>query len=150
MDLSNSYDTKFKTPSQCKINLTDRHAKTDAKVLTRPYNLNLYYPLPRKSGSIYLSFPAQMCNLSNSEQKECMGIALHHSGNKDTFTCQNVTLHFMQKFSAKICRKKFMSQNQKQNILPQNLDAKYAHKNSRHLNWMQKSSKILCYQNLYQ
>ena len=39
---------------------------------------------------------------------------------------------FMQKFSAKICRKKFMSQNQKQNILPQNLDAKYAPKNSRY------------------
>ena len=53
-----------------------------------------------------------------------MGITLHHAGNKDTFTCQNVTLHFMQKLSAKICRKKFMSQNQKQNILPQNLDAK--------------------------
>ena len=35
----------------------------------------------------------------------------------------------MQKFSAKICRKKFMSQNQKQNILPQNLDAKYNPKN---------------------
>ena len=34
----------------------------------------------------------------------------------------------MQKFRAKICRKKFMSQNQKQNILPQNLDAKYAPK----------------------
>ena len=97
-----------------------------------PYNLNLYYPLPRKPGSIHLSFPAQMCNLSNSDQKECMGIALHHAGNKDTFTCQNVTLHFMQKFSAKICRKRFMSQNQKQNILPQNLDAKYAPKNSRH------------------
>ena len=95
MALSNSYDTKFKTPSQCKINLTDRHAKTDAKVLTRPYNLNLYYPLPRKSGSIYLSFPAQMCNLSNSNQKECMDIALHHAGNKDTFTFQNVTLHVM-------------------------------------------------------
>ena len=35
MDLSNSYDTKFKTPSECKIYLTDRHTKTDAKVLTR-------------------------------------------------------------------------------------------------------------------
>ena len=128
MDLSNSYDTKSKTPSLCKINLTDYHAKTDAGVPTRPYNLNLYYPLPRKSGSVHLSFPAQMCNLSNSDQKECMGIACHHAGNKDTFTCQNVTLHFMQKFSAKICRKKFMSQNQKQNILPQNLDAKYAPK----------------------
>ena len=93
-----------------------------------PYNLNFYYPLPRKSGSAYLSFPAQMCNLSNSDQKECMGIALHHAGNKDTFTCQNVTLYFMQKFSAKIYCKKFMSQNQKQNILPQNLDAKYAPK----------------------
>ena len=57
-----------------------------------------------------------------------MGNVLHHAGNKDTFTCQNVTLHFMQKFSAKICRKKFMSQNQKQNILPQNLDVKYAPK----------------------
>ena len=88
-------------------------------------NLN---PLPRKSGSIYLSFTAQMCNLSNFDQKECMGIALHHAGNKDTFTCQNVTLHFMQIFSAKICSKMFMSQNQKQNILPQNLDAKYAPK----------------------
>ena len=100
-------------------NLSNRPScKTDAKVLTRPYNLNLYYPLPRKSGSIHLSFPAQMCNLSNYDQKECMGIALHHAGNKDTCTCQNVTLHFMQKFSAKICRKKFMSQNQKQNILP--------------------------------
>ena len=66
-----------------------------------PYNFNLYYPLPRKSGSIHLSFPAQMCNVSNSDQKECMGIALHHAGNKDTFTCQNVTLHFMQKISAK-------------------------------------------------
>ena len=31
-----------------------------------------------------------------------------------------------------------MSKNQKQNILPQNLDAKYAPKNSRHWNWMQK------------
>ena len=30
-----------------------------------------------------------------------------------------------------------MSQNQKQNILPQNLDAKYAPKNPRHWNWMQ-------------
>ena len=96
--------------SKLQVNLTDRHAKTDAKVLTRPYNLNLYYPLPRKSGSYYLSFPAQMCNLSNSDQKECMGIALHHAGNKDTFTRQNVTLHFTQKFNAKLCRKKFMSQ----------------------------------------
>ena len=107
---------------------TDRHTKTDAKVLTRHYNLNLYYPLPRKSGSIYLSFPTQMCNLSNSDEKECMGIALHHAGNKDTFTRQNVTLHFTQKINAKLCHKKFMSQNQKQNILPQNLDAKYAPK----------------------
>ena len=32
-----------------------------------------------------------------------------------------------------------MSQNQKQIILPQNLDAKYAPKNSRHWNWMQKN-----------
>ena len=38
----------------------------------------------------------------------------------------------MQKFSAKICRKTVMSKNQKQKILPQNLDAKYAPKNSRH------------------
>ena len=30
-----------------------------------------------------------------------------------------------------------MSQNQKQNVLPQNLDAKYAPKNSRHWNSMQ-------------
>ena len=160
MDLSNSYDTKFKTPSLCKINPTDRDAKTDAKVLTRPYNLNLYYPLPRKSGSIYLSFPAQMCNLSNSDEKECMGIALHHAGNKDTFTLQNVTLHFMQKFSAKIqckimpqkvyvtkseakyitpkfgckiCPQKFTPLKlDAKNILPQNLDAKYVPKNSRH------------------
>ena len=87
-------------------NLSNRPScKTDAKVLTRSYNLNLYYPLQRKSGSIHLSFPAQMCNLSNSDQKECMGIALHHAGNKDTFTWLNVTLHFMQKFSAKICCK---------------------------------------------
>ena len=88
--------------------------------------------MPRKSGSTNLSFPAQMCNLSNYAQKERMGIALHHAGNKDTFTWQNVTLHFMQKFSAKICCKKFMPQNQKQNILPQNLDAKYAPKISHH------------------
>ena len=78
-----------------------------------------------------------MCNLSNSDQKECMGIALHHAGNKDTFTCQNVTLHFMRKFSAQMCRKKFMTQNQKQNILPKNFDAKYAPKISRHWSWMQ-------------
>ena len=83
-----------------------------------PYNLNLYYPLPRKSGSIHLSFPAQMCNLSNSDQKECMGIALHHAGNKDTFTCQNVTLHFMQKFSAKICRKKSVTKSEAKYITP--------------------------------
>ena len=132
MDLSNSYDKKFKTPSECKFYLTDRHVKLTPRNSREPYNLNLYYPLPRKSGSIYLNFPAQMCNLSNSDQKECMGIALHHAGNKDTFTCQNVTLHFIQKFCAKLCRKMFTSQNQKQNILPQNLDAKYAPKNSRH------------------
>ena len=131
MDLSNSYDTKFKTPSLCKIYLTYRHAKLTPRYSREPYKLNLYYPLPRKSGSTNLSFPAQMCNLSNSDQKECMGIALHHAGNKDTFTCQNVTLHFMQKLSAKICRKRFMSQNQKQLILAQTLDAKYAPKISR-------------------
>ena len=132
MDLSNSYDRKFKTPSSCKIYLTDRHAKLTPRYSREPYNLNLYYLFPRKSGSTNLSFPAQMCNLSNSDQKECMDIALHHAGNKDTFTCQNVTSHFMQNFSAEICRKKFMPQNQKQNILPQNLDAKYAPKISRH------------------
>ena len=132
MDLSYSYDTKFKTPSSCKIYLTDRHAKLTSRYISEPYILNLYYPLPRKSGSTNLSFPAQMYNLSNSDQKECMSIALHHAGNKGTFTCQNVTLHLMQKFSAKICRKKFMSKNQKQNILPQNLDAKYVPKIPRH------------------
>ena len=30
-----------------------------------------------------------------------MGIALHHAGNKNTFTCQNITLHFMQKIQCK-------------------------------------------------
>ena len=96
--------------------------------------MNLYYPLPRKSGSTILSFPVQMFNLSNSDQKECMGIALQQ-GNKDTFTCQNVTLHFTQKFRANICRKKFTSQNKKQHILlPQTLDAKYAPKITHHWN----------------
>ena len=85
MDLSNSYDTEFKTPSYCKIYLTDRHAKLTPRYSREPNNLNLYYPLPRKSGSTNLSFPAQMCNLSNSDQKECMGIALHHAGNKDIY-----------------------------------------------------------------
>ena len=48
--------------------LSDRAScKTDAKVLTIPYKLNLYYPLPRKFGSTNLNFPAQMCNLSNSD-----------------------------------------------------------------------------------
>ena len=40
--------------------------------------------LPRKSGSIYLSFPAQMCSLSSSNQRECKDIALHHVGNNGT------------------------------------------------------------------
>ena len=124
--------------------------KTDAKALTRPYNLNLYYPLPRKSGSIYLSFPAQMCNLSNFDQKECMGIALHHAGYKDTFTCQNVTLHFMQKFSAKYATKslchKIRSKIYYPKIWMQNMPPKiHAIETG-----CKKSSKILCCQNLYQ
>ena len=112
-------------------NLSNRPScKTDATILTRTYNLNLYYPLPRKSGSINLSFPAQMCNLSNSNQKECMGIALHHAGNKDTFylpernftfyakiQCKNMpqkvyvakseAKYITQKFGCKICPQKF-------------------------------------------
>ena len=132
MDLSNSCDTKFQTPSQCKIYLTDRHAKLTPRYSREPYNLNLYYPLPRKSGSINLSFPAQMCNLSNSDQKECTSIALHHAGNKNTFTCQNVTLYFVQNSVQKYAAKRLCHKNQKQNILPQNLDAKYAPKTSRH------------------
>ena len=110
-------------------NLTNRPSfKTDSH---GPYKLNLYYPLPRKSVSVNLSFPAQMCNLSNSDQNECMGIALLHAENKDTLTCQNVTFLLRKKSI-----QKFTSQNWKQNMLPQNLDAKYAPKISRHWNWM--------------
>ena len=102
MDLSNSYDTKFKTPKLMQ-NLSSRPScKTDAKVLTRTLQFKFVLSIVKKTRSANLSFPAQMCNLSNSDQKECMGIALHHAGNKDTFTCQNITLHFRQKFSAKI------------------------------------------------
>ena len=36
-----------------------------------------------------------------------------------------LNLHFTQIFNAKICRKKFTSQNWKQNIYPQDLDATY-------------------------
>ena len=94
-----------------------------------PYNLNLYYPLLRKSGSVHPSFPAQMCNLSNSDHEECMGIALHHAGNKDinlperNFTfyakipCKNMpqkvyvakseAKHITPKFGCKICPQKF-------------------------------------------
>ena len=81
MDLNYSYDTKFENFKL--MQPTDRRAELMLRYPNGPYKSNLYYPLPRKSGSTILSFPAQMCNLSNSDQKECMGIALQQ-GNKDT------------------------------------------------------------------
>ena len=57
-----------------------------------------------------------MCNLSNSDQKECMGIAFHHAGNKDTFTCHIVTY---------ILRKKNQCKNIPQNVYVTKLEAKY-------------------------
>ena len=106
MDLSNSHDTKFKNSKLMQNYLKDRHAKLTPRYSREPYNLNLYFPLPRKSGSANFNFPVQMCNLSNSDQKECTGIALHHAVNKVTFTCQNETLHCVQKFSAKNAAKR--------------------------------------------
>ena len=125
-----------------------------------PYKLNLYYPLPRKSRSTNLSFPAQMCSLSNSDQKKCMGIALHHAGNKDTLTCQKVTYilrkNSVQKYAAKSLCHKIRSKIYYPKIWMQNMPPKF------HASWLKnmlqnvisskldaKSSKIFCCQNLY-
>ena len=152
MDLSNSYETKFKTQGKCKIYITDRHAKLTPRYSREPYKLYLYYPLQRKSGSTNLSFPAQMCNQSNSDQKECMSIALHHAGNKNTFTCQNLKRNFT--FYAKIqCKnvpqKVYATKSEGKYITPK-FGCKICPQNFTPLKLDAKSSKILCCQNLYQ
>ena len=62
-------------------------------------------------------FPAQMCNLSNSSQRECMGIALHRAGNKGALNLTECSIH-LYKNVMQICRQKCTSLQCMQNMLP--------------------------------
>ena len=108
------------------------HATLTPRYSHGPYELNLYYPLPRKSGSIILVSLLIYVQPVEFRSKGMHGHRTSSCRKQGHINLPERNLHFTQKFNAKICRKKFTSQNWKQTILPQNLDTKYTPKISRH------------------